>query len=587
MKEKKPFQLKYRLLFLVMLCWVVPLVLVFIILGYDLEAKNARMLQDHYTVAVSNAAATTGLTLDDAVAASRDASYDLNVRSAYIEYLKTSDKVRLGERTVRYLNHKYRYDENFVSTVLFYSISPTDLCFTYNPNVRGSYENIKYYQENIHQQALDLSLDLDTKISFLENDGRMYMIRNIMDSNFRPYATIVMELNQPKVFAQMENLNWNKGIQVIVGDAVVSTPSFNRTPEESNMIAGLAKNGRAYVNSELDEIVLYGKEKTDNFSFTYIVEVEKESFLEQIFNYSGIIFLMLALLFILLSYVFVFSYQNIFIPINKLSDATKIIEEGKFGYQIENEIGNIEFSGLTDSVNHMSLKLKEQFEQIYNEELALRDAKIMALQSQINPHFLNNTLEIINWEARFAGNNKISSMIESLSLMLHAATDRNSLPLVTLKEELEYVEAYINIVTERFGDKLEVFKELADDAMEIEVPRLIMQPIIENAVEHGMRPDKICKVIIKTFKSGEELYIEIINNTPLSERDHQAIDELLTADKSDSKYATKMGIFNVNSRLKILYGDTAGLTIVSRQGYTVATITIPLNTGGLAEYEEN
>ena len=88
-------------------------------------------------------------------------------------------------------------------------------------------------------------------------------------------------------------------------------------------------------------------------------------------------------------------------------------------------------------------RLKYQFDHIYEEELALKDARIMALQSHINPHFMNNTLEIINWEARLAGNDKVS--IRSLGTLLDAALDRKKQPEVPLKEELTYVKAYLFI----------------------------------------------------------------------------------------------------------------------------------------------
>ena len=99
-------------------------------------------------------------------------------------------------------------------------------------------------------------------------------------------------------------------------------------------------------------------------------------------------------------------------------------------------LGSKEFAYLGNSFNAMSDKLKNQFERIYKEELALRDAKIMALQSQINPHFLNNTLEIINWEARLADDVKVCQMLEALSTMLNAAMDRKHRPLIHLSEEM-------------------------------------------------------------------------------------------------------------------------------------------------------
>ena len=144
----------------------------------------------------------------------------------------------------------------------------------------------------------------------------------------------------------------------------------------------------------------------------------------------------------------------------------------------------------------MSGRLKYQFDHIYEEELALKDARIMALQSHINPHFMNNTLEIINWEARLAGNDKVSEMISSLGTLLDAALDRKKQPEVPLKEELTYVKAYLFIMKERFGKRLEVTLEIPEELYQEKVPRLILQPVIENAIAHGVQVQGTGKVRI-------------------------------------------------------------------------------------------
>ena len=103
---------------------------------------------------------------------------------------------------------------------------------------------------------------------------------------------------------------------------------------------------------------------------------------------------------------------------------SKEIEQGNLGYQVTYKAESSEFAYLIINFNRMSEKLKEQFQHIYEEELALRDARIMALQSHINPHFMNNTLEIINWEARLGGMPKVSKMIEALSTLMDATINR-------------------------------------------------------------------------------------------------------------------------------------------------------------------
>jgi two-component system sensor histidine kinase YesM len=104
----------------------------------------------------------------------------------------------------------------------------------------------------------------------------------------------------------------------------------------------------------------------------------------------------------------------------------------------------------------MSLRLKELIERSYKEEIALRDARIQALQSRINPHFLNNALEAINWQARMDGAGTVGEMVETLSVLLNASLDRSEQRLVPLRQELNIVDAYFYFVRLQFGDRLPI-----------------------------------------------------------------------------------------------------------------------------------
>ncbi len=155
--------------------------------------------------------------------------------------------------------------------------------------------------------------------------------------------------------------------------------------------------------------------------------------------------------------------------------------------------------------NHAMLyrRYSALFGRLYQEELARRDAQIKALQAHINPHFLNNTLETINWQAR---------MIEALSTVLDAALDRKSSPQVRLAEEMTYVNAYLYIVAQRFGKRLTVDVDLPEELMDCLVPRLILQPVIENAVEHGIGASGQGRVALRGSRQGDRLVLEIQND---------------------------------------------------------------------------
>lgn len=229
----------------------------------------------------------------------------------------------------------------------------------------------------------------------------------------------------------------------------------------------------------------------------------------------------------------------------------------------------------------MSDTLLNQFDRLYKEEIALRDARIMALQSQINPHFLNNTLEIINWEARLAGNDRVSSMIESLSVMMDAAADRSHTPMIPLEEEFKYVNAYLHIIQKRLGKRLTVIKEIDESLYSYKVPRLILQPILENAIEHGV--DKCDKgtVIIRAYKNDDDnglFFLEVENDGLFTRRDEDRIKTILAPNYEPPKGKKgSLGIRNVNQRLKIIYGEKGGLYItMTSKGGALAKIVMTI-----------
>ena len=173
----------------------------------------------------------------------------------------------------------------------------------------------------------------------------------------------------------------------------------------------------------------------------------------------------LILLIPLLAATFYFLNRNIDRPVGALVRGSDKIREGEYGYRIEPFSGNEEMGQLIDTFNHMSVSLEDSFKRIYVEEIAERDATLKALQSQINPHFLNNTLEIINWKARLSGNEDVSKMIEALSVMMNATLNRSGEMFISLSEELSYVDAYLYIIRERFGDKFRTLSATQQEAV--------------------------------------------------------------------------------------------------------------------------
>ena len=330
-----------------------------------------------------------------------------------------------------------------------------------------------------------------------------------------------------------------------------------------------------------DRSCVYKRLEAGRHRIDYMVMLDPEALTEEILLVRSIIGLLFLFMIPLVIIVFVFFNRHVNRPVAALRKGCKEMGKEHYSYRIEEQEQDEEFYELHAAFNGMADKLQYQFEKIYLEELALKDANIMALQSQINPHFLNNTLEIINWEARMNGNLKVSSMIEALSTMLEATMNRAKVQLILLSEELSYVDAYLYIISQRFGDNFECKKQIDENLLSVKVPRLIIQPIIENAVEHGMNFHEKGRVELNVYRDQNRLCIEVMDNGVLTGKDKDKIRQLLSDQNVQDQPSLSIGIRNVNKRLKIMYGEEYGLTILSNaQGYTVSTITVKIEQEG-------
>ena len=284
----------------------------------------------------------------------------------------------------------------------------------------------------------------------------------------------------------------------------------------------------------------------------------------------------------LMGAVIAFLYRKVNRPIVTLSGASAHIEQGEFGIQVDaGRLGSKEFAYLGNSFNAMSDKLKNQFERIYKEELALRNAKIMALQSQINPHFLNNTLEIINWEARLADDVKVCQMLEALSTMLNAAMDRKHRPLIHLSEEMMYVDAYLFIIRERLGKRLTVEKEISRNAgLLCAAPGAAAFAGKRRGARHQSRAERHHHH--RAYREQDRLLLEIENDGVTTYDDLMKIQTLLSDEPlPEGTGSASLGIRNVHERVKIIYGQESGLSItITEKGNTLSRMNIKFEQDG-------
>ncbi len=572
-KAGRSRQLKWSMIKMLAAGWFLPFLLISIMLLFFVSKRMDRQLQNTIMTSADKSIELCELRLKQAMESSKEASYQPMLKEGYARYLQDGDDVKLNRTASNFIIQHYRVNTDFNLTYLYFIHDPENACMTYQ-----DYYDAKAFMDYALEEVMELSRDLDTSIVFVNIHGRMYMVRNIVDSNFRPFAVLTMELNVEDMFGGLRAIwGFHEG-DVFIDDVSVfgvyeEDPCLTLIEEKDMEKPHYYHRGeKAYIYMRLDS----GWHKT-----AYAVTLDESVIAGETVVLRYLLIMLAVFMIPLIIVVFVFFHQSVNKPIGALRDAYKEIEKEHYGFHVKTDTRHEEFADLDEAFNSMSDKLQYQFEKIYLEELALRDANIMALQSQINPHFLNNTLEIINWEARMAENYKISAMIESLSTMLEATMNRGRKQLIPLSEEMSYAEAYLYIISRRFGEKLSITKEIDENCLQVMVPRLIVQPILENAIEHGVNFAGKGKIRIRISREEDRLFIEVMNNGKLTDKDREKIAQLLGEKDVRETRSVSLGIQNVNKRLKLLYGGDCGLTIKSdKDGYTVSTIIVKIDNKG-------
>lgn len=575
--KKKQKSLRTSMIKMLGIGWFLPFLILTLGMLYFVSSMISRQIEKTIIISMDKAIEICEMRIEENVMASKNASYIQTIRESYRQYCKDGEGTKFSKKVTEFLNQHYKYDEEFLCTMLFLLEEPEKIYYTYNTyrdnnNSESAYDRVLYFKENMQEEVMKEGERLDTGIRLMEKEGRLYLVRNLVNTSFCPYAMLVIELDAREMLGSLESVWGAEDYEFYVD----GEPLFDKEMQET--VKGTKTIGESiYVSNDQNSYV-YKVIKWEQQALTFQVMLNKESIIDEltIVKYVCGIAVLFAIPLIML--IFHFFSTKVTKPVSNLVEVAKEIALGNYGCQVEKDGSSEEFAYLNRAFNTMSAELKYQFETIYKEELALKDANIKALQSQINPHFLNNTLEIINWEARMNGNENVSTMIEALATMLNATMNRKQRRFVPLSEEMSYVDAYLYIISRRFGERFQVYREIDESLLKVQVPILIIQPIVENAVEHGVEENKKGTVTIRIFEREEKMYIEVINDGRLSPENKEKINRLLNSEESgDEKHHVSLGIRNVNKRLKIIYGEECGLTIKNdEENRTVSTIIVKL-----------
>ncbi|RAV12182.1 sensor histidine kinase [Paenibacillus contaminans] len=258
-----------------------------------------------------------------------------------------------------------------------------------------------------------------------------------------------------------------------------------------------------------------------------------------------------------------------------INKAIAKVQTGDFRYRIPLDSTNDEIGNIAKNFNQMCDWVIEHINKVYVSELKQKDAELYALQSQIDPHFLYNTLEIIRMEALSNRDIQVSNMIEIVAQLF-----RNSIKgdmFVQIRDELDYSKHYLELYNMRYADRLSVEFSIDPDIFGFGILKHLLQPILENAIVHGIKPDRDDnRVTVRGYLQKETVILEISDNGRGMEPEQ--LDRLTKRLQLSHANANtdNIGVLNVNQRIRLAFGEAYGLEIesVKDKGSTV-TFVIP------------
>lgn len=364
---------------------------------------------------------------------------------------------------------------------------------------------------------------------------------------------------------------------------IIASSDDDFTPIDSNnasyynaMIADDKANYVSYVEDGKKYVAIYS---SFNYGKWYVVKTVPESVLYADINrmqFYSVIGLIIPLL-IMINAIVIYT-RKITKPIEVMMLQMQEVEAGNLNVRVESNVFN-ELDDLSESFNHMVNQIKNLMEDIVKVEQNKNELELEVLHAQINPHFLYNTLNTIRWMAKIKGEDSIADALIALVKLLRVSISFGN-NMITLEEEIQYIENYILIQKLRFNQMFEIYYDIKEEHKKLNIPKLILQPIVENSLIYGI--DEAEKreepIIIEIFTREKEECVEIVVRDNGNGIEPEILNKIFKQESNINRFS-KVGLNNVNQRLKMYLGEAYGLQIVSalNEGTTVI-IRVPKNS---------
>ncbi|MEI2396151.1 sensor histidine kinase [Paenibacillus phytohabitans] len=442
-----------------------------------------------------------------------------------------------------------------------------------------------YLQKRVQVPDIDLNVlerasSLQGKGFWVTERGEIEYYRGIMDINKvgRMLGIVRFNLNEDNLFSIYNNIGSYSGSQISILDSngnVIS--SSERSMNGTNLgkleyVRKILINKEGFFNAKIDGVkkfVFFYTIEEANWTLMQTIPVESFSMLQQAIYLILLVVIMLCIFFgLLFSFI---QHKYLLKPLMQLRREMAKLKNGNFNISLttdsQDEIGEI-----SNGFVRMAHQLKEMIDDVYLSKIKQREAELSALESKINPHFLYNTLDSIHWLAVKHKNYDVSEQIEALAEIFRHVLNKGD-SLITIRQEISFIESYMLIQKRKYGKRISYQIEVDQELLEYKTPKLILQPLVENAIVHGL--EEVVQggfIKVEIIKAEQGIFFVVTDNGKGTDEDR--INRMMN-DTTETRNV--FALKNIDDRIKISYGSEFGLKFVSH--YNIGTqveVHIPL-----------
>ncbi len=578
------YKLRYRMIFVNLLITIIPIIII-AFLFYNISLET---VEEHVSNSVDLYFNQVGHRLEEYIDS-------VNIVADSVFFDKKLQELIINKE-VSYWDKYNEIDDFFQSYLKFYE-SLTDIYLMDNNKAIYHSRSVVFRDEfknfitNINTENIkDGKLYIDGPI--ITKSGESYfiayrLIKSIFFENFLEELGIgAVIIDGKKIDNIIEESNLPEGSYVFINNktGTIVTTKSNEVSDRYLEYQNEQVEEKKYVNINNDRYMVKTGELA-KVNWTINALVNRDTLIEQgqIVQYTIIIIAIVVFIVVVLI-TLIFNYRLTY-PLKKMADAFDKVAVGDFDYKLKfeykNEITHIEdnFNNMIQELENLTNRLLQSQQETHQIELEKKQFQLDGLQSQINAHFLYNTLNTIRVMALTDAKKEVDGMIRNLVDYMRYITKINE--FVTLEDELRQLNKYTNIEKFRFGNKFKVKYKIEPGIERLKILKLSLQPILENAIFHGLRKSPGNGIIkISAFKKDEKVIIRILDNgNGMREEDLKNIKiaiasaEVLNSSNGDG---IGIGLINIHKRIQLYYGEEYGLSVKSWLNIgTVVTISYP------------